>query len=182
MRDALVAGKYALALFNVALKRNELDAVAADLDSVVALNRSQPRFGLTLKSPTVTTPRKRELLKVALKGRVSPTTFAVLNLMLDKGRIKMVDELSAEFTKLLRRHRGIVHAVAWTAVPLEAPQTDRLTKQLARISGKTIELENRIDAKVIGGVVVNLEDRILDGSVRHGLDELRETLMKVRVL
>ena len=182
MRDELVAAKYALALFNVALKRNELDAVGSDLLSVVALNQAQPRFGRTLESPTVTTDFKRQLLASALKGRVSPTTFSTLNLMLDKNRIGFMNELAEDFARLLRKHRGVVRAVAWAPAPLEAAQVNRLKASLSRISGKTIELDSRVDEKLLGGVVVNLEDKILDGSVRRGLDDLRETLMKVRVL
>lgn len=182
MRDELVAGKYALALFNVAQKRNELEAVEADLQSLGALNRATPRFRRTLESPTVTTEFKRQMLGSTLKGRVSATTFSTLNLMLDKNRIGFMDELAAEYARLLRQHRGVVRAVAFTASPLEPAQVDRLKSALGKISGKTIELDSRVDENLLGGVVVNLEDKILDGSVRRGLDDLRETLRKVRVL
>ena len=145
-------------------------------------NRINPRFGRTLESPTVTTEFKRQLMASALKGRVSTTTFNTLNLMLDKNRIGFMDELAEDFARLLRQHRGVVRAVAWAAVPLEDAQVNRLKTALGRLSGKTIELDSRIDEKLLGGVVVNLEDKILDRSVRRGLDDLRETLMKVRVL
>lgn len=182
MRSEIVAGKYALALFNVALKRNELDAVAEDLESVDGLGRLAPAFGRTLASPTVTTEHKRELLATALGKRVTATTFSALNLLLDKQRISLLPRLAEEFRELVLRHKDIIHAVAWTAVPLDAPQTERLKTALGRLSGKTIEVENRVDERVLGGVVIGFGEKILDGSVRRGLDDLRESLMKVRVL
>lgn len=182
MRPDLVAGKYALALFNVALQRNELDAVSSDLDSIDQLGRISTAFGHTLESPTVTTEIKRDLLAAALKGRVTATTFSLLNLLLDKKRISLVSQLVVEFRELVLKHRGIIHAVAWTAIPLDTTETARLSKALARLSGKSIEIENRVDERVLGGMVIGFGESILDGSVRRGLDDLRDTLMKVRVL
>lgn len=182
MRPDLVAGKYALALFNVALKRNELDAVAADLDSIDRLERLNPNFGRTLKSPTVSVEFKRGLLAAAIQNKVTATTYNTLNLLLDKHRIGLFPQMASEFRDLMLQHKGIIHAVAWTAVPLDLRQTERLKTALGRLSGKTIEVENRVDERVLGGMVVGFGEKILDGSVRRGLDDLRDTLMKVRVL
>ncbi len=182
MQDSIVARKYALALFNAALKAGKLDEVEADVSSLEAFNAGDDRFMKYMESPQVLTEAKRELLDQALKGRVSELMLRFLHLVLGKKRVDQVPGILETFHELSRAHRGIVRARVRTAVPLDAALEERMKTKLARITGKTIEVDSRVDPEILGGVVVEFENQIIDRSVRRGLDDLRDSLMKVRVL
>jgi F-type H+-transporting ATPase subunit delta len=182
MQDSIIARKYATALFNATLKTGVVDKVADDLGSLGELMAADPRFLRYLESPQESTERKRELLVSMLKSRVAPTTFHFLNLIVDKKRTPFLPGIVRQFQEIVRHHHGIVKALVTTAVPLDADQGTRLRTELGRLTGKTIEIEPRVDPAILGGVIVAYENQIIDQSVRRGLDDLRDTLMKVRVL
>ena len=182
MRDPIVARKYALALFNAARNLGQLDEVAGDLTSLAEYSAAKPQMMRYLVSPQVPLSAKRELLDRAFKGRASDLTLRFLHLVLDKKRIEQLPGVFEKFHGLVRAHRGIARAEVRTAVPLEAGQSDRLRKSLGQLTGKTVEIESRMDPDILGGVVVAFDSQIIDRSVRRGLDDLRDTLMKVRVL
>jgi len=181
-QDSIVARKYALALFNAAVKSGELDGVEADMTSIEAFNARDDRFMKYLESPQVLTEAKRELLDKAMKGKLAPLTLRFLHLVLDKNRVDQIPGIIEKFHDFVRQHRGIVRAEVRTAVPMESASVDRLKASLGRMTGKTIEVATRVDPDIIGGVVVEFDNQIIDRSVRRGLDDLRDTLMKVRVL
>jgi ATP synthase F1 delta subunit len=102
--------------------------------------------------------------------------------VLGKKRVDQIPGILEKFHDLSRAHRGIVRARVRTAVTLEPALEEQLKAKLGRMTGKTIEVESRVDPEILGGVVVEFENQIIDRSVRRGLDDLRDSLMKVRVL
>ena len=182
MDDQIIPRKYATALFNAALKENAIDQVAGDMASLGQLISHDGRFVKYLESPQVPTGDKRSVLKSTFEKRISSATYRFLRLVLDKKRVNYLPKMAVEFEDLVRQHKGIVRAQVTTAVPLERDQADRLAGELGRITGKTVEIDSRVDPGVLGGVIVAYDNQIIDRSVRRGLDDLRETLMKVRVL
>lgn len=182
MQDSIIARKYALALFNAAKNSGELDRVSEDLESIDAFNTGDDRLSRYLESPQVSTAAKMELLDKAFKDRTTDLTTRFLHLILEKKRIDQLHGMIETFRDLVRAHRGIVRAEVRTAVALLPDQKDRLKANLAKMTGKTVEIESEVDPAILGGVVVEFENQIIDRSVRRGLDDLRDTLMKVRVL
>jgi F-type H+-transporting ATPase subunit delta len=182
MNDQIISRKYATALFNAALKENAIDPVADDMAALGDLISHDGRFVKYLESPQVPTDHKRSVLKSAFENRISPVSYRFLRLVLDKKRVNYLPGMAAELQELVRQHKGIVRAQVTTAVPLERDQADRIAGELGRITGKTVQIDSRVDPLLLGGVIVAYENQIIDRSVRRGLDDLRETLMKVRVL
>ena len=182
MKDQIIPRKYATALFSAAREEKAIDQVAADMASLGELISHDGRFVKFLDSPHVSTGDKKALLKSTFEKRISSTAYRFLRLVLDKKRVNYLPGMAVEFEELVRQHRGIVKAQVTTAVPLESDQADRLAGELGRITGKRVEIDSRIDPSVLGGVIVAYENQIIDRSVRRGLDDLRENLMKVRVL
>jgi F-type H+-transporting ATPase subunit delta len=182
MQDAIVARKYATALFDAALGRDELDHVAEDLAGLAALKASGTDLGRFLEAPHLTTEVKRAVLARAFEGRTSGLTLRFLHLLIDKKRTDQLEGISERFGDLLREHRGHVLARVRTAVPLEPGQSERLAATLGRLIGKTVDIQSRVDPEVLGGVVLEFGTTIVDRSVRRGLDDLRDRLLKARVL
>jgi F-type H+-transporting ATPase subunit delta len=99
----------------------------------------------------------------------------------DKSRIDFLPEICKEFARLYEEHRGVQRAQVVSAVPLTGDQETRLKAQLDRLTGKDVVLEKSVDRAILGGVVVQLGNRIIDRSFRHGIKRMRESLLRVEV-
>jgi F-type H+-transporting ATPase subunit delta len=181
MSATAVAHPYARALFAEAKERERIDRVAADLKSLSDLEKEDPSFHDFLVSPEVLTENKRRFLETVFRPRMDPLSVDFLRLVVEKGRIDILPEIWREFELLVEEHRGVLQARVLTAVPLSGDQETRLKAQLDRLTGKNVVLKKVIDPAVVGGVVVHLGNKILDGSLRQGLDEIRRRLLIVEV-
>lgn len=182
MQDAIVARKYATALFDAAVKAGVVDRVAEDLAGVRMLGAHGTALGPFLEAPHIATETKRSILDRVLKEHVTDLTRRFLDLLIDKKRTSQLEGISARFEEMVRDHKGIVAARVRTAVPLEPAQLDRMARSLGGMIGKTVEIENKVEPEVIGGVVLEFGSWIVDRSVRRGLDDIRDRLMKAHVL
>lgn len=181
MREARVAHRYAHALFSVALSKEILDTVASELFQLKSFIDKDRRFVDFLEAPQVTTENKNDLLKTLFTGKISPPLFSFLHLLVEKSRIEFLGEIAEEFEKLLEDHKGLVKAIVTTAVPVDDDYRQNLRARLERLSGKKIEIVHRIDKNIIGGIIVQLNYRVIDRSIRHELNTLRHDLLALKV-
>lgn len=177
MREPAVARKYAVALFNASRKRGELDAVDADLESVRELVASDRRVVNFLGAPDVGVDKKRAFVGAVLGGRVGPLVLEFLDLLLEKGRFNFLLPAAAQFHEMALEARGIIRVQATTAVKMGEAERTALVARLQGLTGKTVQLTGAVDPRIMGGVVVKIGGKILDGSVKTRLSDLRESLM-----
>lgn len=182
MQDAIVARKYANALFDAAFKAELVDSVASDLAGIRLLGTQGVGLGAFLEAPHISTETKRGVLDRSLEGQLSDLTLRFLHLLIDKKRTAQLDGISDQFDELVRDHRGIVAAKVRSAEPIDEAQLKRMAESLGRMIGKTVTIENKIEPEVIGGVVLEFGTWIVDRSIRRGLDDIRDRLMKAHVL
>ena len=97
--------------------------------------------------------------------------------MVEKGRSELLDEIVSEYENFANEAQGIVVADVTTARDLNGSQADRLSNKLAEITGKTIKLRPHLDPKIIGGVVVRMGDKRIDGSLTGKLQALQAELL-----
>jgi F-type H+-transporting ATPase subunit delta len=132
-------------------------------------------------SPEVATDRKIEFIRKVFGPRLDPMTVNFLVLLMEKKRIISVLDIAEDFSRMIDEHRGLLKARVVSAIALSGDQESRLKSQLDRLTGKNVILEKRVDPGVLGGVEVHLGNRIIDGSLRHGLKLLREDLSRTEV-
>jgi F-type H+-transporting ATPase subunit delta len=183
--DPVLSRRYARSLFNVAAKRQIVDAVAADLKAVTELLQAEPRFRAFMLAPDVVEDYRSAVLQRVLgkvREEVSPVTRNFLDLLLKKARFDHFEEIAESFSALMEEHRGILRAVVTTASDIDPEMQARLRSRLERMTGKTIHLTHRLDPEILGGVVVTLAGRMIDGCVRSEIDRLRDELMATRVI
>jgi F-type H+-transporting ATPase subunit delta len=178
MTPSGVARRYAHALFQVALEGGTTDAVGAELASLEKLRTEDPSFLEFLVSPEVPAGRKTEFIDKVFGSRLSEQTVRFLHLLVEKKRIEGLPEACREFVRLGEEHRGLVRAQVRTAVALSAEQETRLKRDLDRLTGKQVLIEKVVDPALLGGIVVNLGNRVIDQSIRRGLRRMRERLLQ----
>ncbi len=182
IRDRAVSHRYASALFGAAVKARAAESVLEDLGSLEALFERDDRFQLFLEAPDVLTENKIALIERVLSGRAHELVVRLLLLMLEKKRIQHLPLVLADFRELVEEHLGIARAIVTSAVPLAPDQAGDLRTRLERMSGKKVRVDARVDPALLGGVVVMIGGKILDGSLKHRLEEMRERLMTASVL
>jgi F-type H+-transporting ATPase subunit delta len=182
IRDRAVSRRYAAALFGAAVQAGAAEAILADLQSLEELHARDASLQTFLEAPDVLTEVKGRVVRDVLEGRVHELVARLLELMLAKKRVQHLPLVYQDYREMVEEHLGVARARVVTAVPLAAELAERLRERLQRVTGLQVRLELRRDPAVLGGMIVVVGGRILDGSLRHRLEEVREHLLGARVV
>jgi F-type H+-transporting ATPase subunit delta len=177
-----IAHRYARALFQAALDAGALDEVSGDVEGLLDLASRVPRLREFLLSPQVSAEDKHALVKRALEGRAHGLFVDFLLLLIDKKRIVYMLDIAEAYRDVYRKHKGMATVKAITAVPLDEGQRRRLLGILEERTHKVISLTQVVDPDILGGMILMIDDKVLDGSVRHQLERLRRRLLATRVI
>jgi F-type H+-transporting ATPase subunit delta len=181
MIESQVARRYATALFRTAKRISQTDRILDDLKAIADLLRKDPNLKKFLEAPQILDQYKTELFTTAFKNLVSEALFSFLILVQGKHRIEYLLAMTEEYERLVKEDQGILQAHIITARPLDPVFGNRLKEELEKNTGKRIEMILVIEPKIIGGIIVILGNKIIDKSIRHQLDELKEDMLAIRV-
>ena len=171
------ARRYGRALLDVALEKGVAEPLRAELEAMVQVIAGHPDLAALLAHPAVSAERKRKLVgAVAGRARASDLLTRLLTMMGERDRLGLLPMVGAAYAKLWNAHRGVVAAEAVSATPLDEAQTRDVARALAAAAGHEIDLSARVDPRLLGGMLVKMEGRTYDGSVRARLLALRRTL------
>jgi F-type H+-transporting ATPase subunit delta len=176
-----VAKRYSVALFNAAVKMDVAEQVGEDVASFDGLLETNERFRNFLHSPQVLTEDKKDLVVKVLGERSSGLFLNFVMLLIDKKRLEHFAEIAEGYGFLYEQLRGIVEVKAITAVPLDDDLEQRTLEKLESQTGKEIRLVKMTDPEIIGGMILIVEDKIVDGSIRHQLEKLKKDLSALKV-
>jgi F-type H+-transporting ATPase subunit delta len=181
MIPSSLAERYAKALFATALHKDLAGEVQDNIENfsrLLEINKELKKF---MSSPQVRNEDKQEFLEKNLGDILSPTFIGFLKLLLDKNRFEFLQEISIAYTDLHEKHLGILRVSAVTAVPLDSALEKKVIEKLERETKKKIKLSKSVDPDIIGGMIIIMENQIIDGSIRFQLDKLRTNLKEVKV-
>ena len=171
------ARRYARALLDVALQKDAAEALRAELQEMAAVIAAHPDLASLLANPAVSAERKKKLVSaVASRAQASDLLTRLLTLMGERDRLDLLPLVSAAYAKMWNAHRGVVAAEAVSATPLDEAQTRAVAGALGKATGREVDLASRVDPRLLGGMLVRMEGRTYDGSVRARLLALRRTL------
>ena len=180
MRDRRAAARYAEALFGIAREADEVEAVRAELVELAGVIEATPELQGLLQRADLEAERKLGLVRAALGGRFTEMVMALVEGLVRHQRGDSVEAVSEVFGELADAAAGVVRAEAETVVPLTGEQRARLVGALSRITGKKVELEERIAPEILAGLRLRVGDRLIDGSAVDRLRRMREELMNVQ--
>ena len=175
-RQSTAARRYAEAAFEIAVRDGTVDAWRRELDEAADVI-VDPSIAEALHNPAVPTAMREEALRKGLGSSLSKPVLNLILFMVRRGRIEDLTRVAAEFGRLDDERKGIIHAVATSALPLEPSDVKALTARLEQMTGRTVELAVETDPSLLGGIVVRVGDRLIDGSVRGRLERLRSQLV-----
>jgi len=171
-----VGGVYAEALFELAVERQLTGEVREDLGGLVELLDSDQDWVLFLESPRIGIRDKAAVIKRVLEGKICDLTMDFLMVVAAKGRLGGLRAMARHYVELEDIKAGRIKGKLTTAVELDPKETARLTEQIGRALRKTVTLEKRCDPAIIGGMILNIGDTVIDGSVQGSLERLSRRL------
>ena len=174
-RPITAARRYAEAAFEIAQRDGQLDRWQRDLDLAAAIVGG-PDVAPVVENPAIPVGERRELVGKLLDGRADPGAVRLVELLVSRGRADLIGRVASEYKRLLDRHNGIVPAVVTSAVPLTKPETDAVRAKVEAMAGSAVDLRSQVDPAILGGLTIQVGDRLLDDSVRGRLERLRDQL------
>jgi F-type H+-transporting ATPase subunit delta len=177
MISSAVFYRYARSLAEVALEEKQEETVTADLTSYREIFKSVPEMLSALDTPALPRETKSNLL-LALLGKypVSRISENFLHVLVDHHRIRYFEEIYLAYVRSVNERRGVVAARVTTANDLSKEQLSQLRASLADAIGKTVTLDVRTDAGLLGGLIVQVGSTVYDGSIRSQLDDMKRRL------
>ncbi len=164
---------YASALLGVAQSEGNLAEVEDELFRFARTLEGNDELRTTLTDAALPVSRRQQIVEDLLGGRANPVTVALVSMVVGAGRSRDLTAIIDELVKLSATESNKELAEVRSAVPLTDEQKARLTEALNKATGKVIELKVIIDESVLGGLVAQIGDTVIDGSVKTRLDQLK---------
>ena len=175
--QASLAGRYAFALFELARDEKRLDAVAASLATISAALAESGDFARLTTSPLVSRDEAvKAIVAAAGAMKLDPLTTKFLGVLARNRRLPRLAQIIRAFGTLAARHRGEITAEVVSARPLAVDQVDALKANLKRRFGADVAIDAEVDPAILGGLVVKVGSRMIDGSNRTKLNTLAHAM------
>ena len=176
MIEGKLSRRYAAALFQLASENHLLEEIGAELDRFYELYASTPLRTVLINPAFDIRSRKNVAVQAAEQLQLSRLTIRFLSLLIDRDRLAHLDSISAFYHRLEDEARGRVKAKVIAASSLGPDTVHQLRAALQKISGKEVLLTEETEPALLGGVVLHLEGKIYDGSVRTQLEKIRKQI------
>lgn len=169
---------YAAAILEVAKAEGQLERVGDELFRIARAFESSNSLREALTDSRIPEERKKGVIDDLLGAKASPLAVNLVHFVVSAGRAADLPAIADRVTARAASARRKAVAEVRTAVELDAATIERLTAALSKATGKDVEVKAVVDPTVIGGVVARVGDVVIDGTVSHRLEQLRETLNK----
>lgn len=176
----LVEKVYGDALFALGKEHDSLDMLVEESQMIGSMLKEYPDFGRMLSSPMYTREEKEQIMKESFSGKISQDMEGFLWILMEKGRFKALSKVFAYFQKQVKEYKktGIVRVTS--ALPLSEMEKEKIReKLLVTTPYEDVEIQYQVDESLIGGVILQLGDKVVDGSLKYRFSELTSQLKRI---
>lgn len=172
-----VANRYAVALLSVAREENKIQEYVNQIEQLKAIIKSNPELLVLLRSYSLSSDEKKDAITKCFKNKIDEYILNFFYVLIDNSRTKYILEIFNEFVKKALNELNIKKGVVYTTTPLNANQMQLLSKKVSDTLCCKVVLENEIDKDLLGGFKIQVEDYILDDSLKNRLAKLKDELI-----
>lgn len=175
----LVSKTYARALFELAVEGQMVDQILAEYEFVKNSFDEFPEFLEIVRSPKISLDEKKKIMEETFGGKISETLTSFFKILLDKKRSDVIRDVYDDYSVLVDESKGLVVARVESVIPLDANEIEVLGAKLNQVTGKTVTIDNIINPNIMGGLVVKVGDKVVDGSVKRKLENMKHELAQI---
>ena len=168
--------EYAEALFELAVQADVTQETSEGVETVISALMQMPEYRALLASPAISKEERLNALDTAFRGKIPDILLAILRMMVSRGHVSALSGMARDYEELARGYRGESMAVVTSAVPLKEAETVVLREKLEKKLARKITLQCQVNPDLIGGILVEVDGRVIDGSIRNKLDEIKEVM------
>jgi F-type H+-transporting ATPase subunit delta len=179
MLKGAVSSRYAEALYNVAVAQKIIDQAEEEIKLVVSTIESVDELRKILEHPLITIEEKKGIVAEIFKNKISAIILNFLYLLIDNHRQFYLKDIFLAFVELVNSARKIIQAEVTSAVDLNETEKEKLSGVIQNFTGKKVEPVFKVDPTIIGGVILRIGDKVIDGSIKSKLNSLREHLVQI---
>ncbi|HVI45475.1 MAG TPA: ATP synthase F1 subunit delta [Chitinophaga sp.] len=178
MQNPRLASRYAKSLIDLAKEKDQVEAVHNDMLLLQQIMKSNKDVVSLLRSPIIKADKKGKILAAVLDGRISAATMAFINLLVNKGRESFLPEIAVDFSRQYNILNNIALVKITTAVELDPATLDVIKQKVASEMPQQVKLETAVNADLIGGFLLEANDRLFDASVLRDLKDIKQQFTK----
>jgi len=171
---------YARSLLELASERGQADEVGREMAAVRELLDQNPTFAAFLADPGISSTERGATFEKLFRGRASQLAFNFLGVVNSKGRTRLLGAIAQAYNDLLDQQKGNVEVDVTVAQRLNPDQLEQVRQRVSQALGRNAVVHQYVDENIIGGLVLRVEDRLIDASVRYQLEAMRERLLAAR--
>lgn len=171
------AAPYAQAVLDLANQEHRAEPLGQELNDVKQIMRDEPTFALFLKDPSIGIGERLAVIQKVFAGRVSPLLMNLMGVMNSHGRLGLLGEVADRYREMLDAQLGNVPVALTVASPMGSEELEAVRARIGAALGKNAVLRQQVDGSIIGGLVVRVGDKVMDGSVRAQLSAMKRKLM-----
>lgn len=178
LREDITSRRYAMALFEVAKSLKRVDSFLNEFRELKRISAEDKKLYEFLHHPSISSVEKKRVIKDIFKEKVHPELIQLIYLLLEHNKIDMIRGVYYDYKYLVYKEKHKKIAYVTTAVEMNREETEALKKKLSKSLSCNIEVQNIINPDVLGGVYLRIGDRIIDGSIRGLLEDMKKNLLK----
>lgn len=177
MLDIKITNRYAKAILELAIEEKKLDLITNDLETVKKAINSSREITLLIKSPIIKTLKKKNIFNQIFSGKISDTSLRFCELVIQRQRSDLLERIIDRFFELKDEYENTKKVDVRTAIELDENQVQQLKTILENNLKKNVRLSFSIDTSLIGGFVIQIDDTMIDASLRHQLEQLHKKFL-----
>lgn len=173
----LISKRYAVALFELAKETDKIDLFNSQVELIYNSIKDDKEFLTVLNHPRISGGEKFNLFQNIYKNNISEEILGLISIVVNKNRETEILEILETFLELVRDYKGITTAYIFSAIALNDEQLTKIKENLSKNLNKEIIIEASVKPELIGGLLINVDGKVIDNSIKRNLDDIKKSLI-----
>ncbi len=173
----LISKRYAVALFELAKETDKIDLFNSQIELMYNSIKEDKEFLAVLNHPRISGGEKFNLFQTIYKDNISDEILGLISIVVKKNRETEILEILETFLELIRDYKGITTAYVYSAIALTNEQLTKIKQNLSKNLNKEIIIEASVNPELIGGLLINVDGKVIDNSIKRNLEDIKKSLI-----
>ncbi len=173
----LISKRYAVALFELAKETDKIDLFNSQVELIYNSIKDDKEFLTVLNHPRISGGEKFNLFQNIYKDNISEEILGLISIVVNKNRETEILEILETFLELVKDYKGITTAYVFSAIALNDEQLTKIKENLSKNLNKEIIIEASVKPELIGGLLINVDGKVIDNSIKRNLDDIKKSLI-----